>query len=80
MEPKPTYTAAAISGIISCQTCQAPLAERIERDGKPLVRVGNLELYAAHGCCLCGAEWHWTTGDAILSRIIERAKTPLDQV
>lgn len=73
METKAVYIAPPVPAV-SCRACGAPLGQIVEADGRAWLRVGNLYLYAAHGWCQCGREWHWTSTDALLQKILERSK------
>jgi hypothetical protein len=48
------------------------MGELVEIDGCYSLVVGGLTLYATHGACVkCGREFHWTTTDQLLKRILE---------
>jgi hypothetical protein len=69
MEERATYkTAAAQPAVIACPSCSAQLGEVVEISGRAWLRVGSLELYAAHGRCACGIEWHWTSSEQLLKK------------
>jgi len=74
METKADYTAAPPVPAVSCQKCGAQLGYIVNVNDRAWLRVGCLALYAAHGKCQCGQEWHWTSTDALLQKILERAK------
>jgi len=74
METKLEYTAAPPAPAVSCQKCGEQLGLIVDVKGRAWLRIGNLELYAAHGKCQCGQEWHWTSTDALLQKILERSK------
>jgi hypothetical protein len=75
MEPKPVYfTQPAELPAVRCGSCGVTLAQIEEIDGRAWLSIGAVQLYAAHGRCACGAEWHWTSSEALLQKILERAK------
>ena len=73
METKAEYTMAHQTPI-TCPICSATLGEVVEIDGRAWLRIGGLELYAAHGRCRCGGEWHWTASEVLLRKLIEKVK------
>ena len=73
MEDKAVYIAMPALAA-SCPKCTAKLGDIVEINGRAWLRVGGLELYAAHGRCACGAEWHWTSSEVLLQKILERSK------
>ena len=60
--------------LLVCSECSTVLATQVEIDSRPWLVVGGLQLYAAHGRCVCGKEWHWTASEVRLGRIVEQAK------
>jgi hypothetical protein len=62
---------------VSCPECDIEIGTIIEQRGRAWLRVGCLELYAAHGRCgSCGTEWHWTASEMLLKRIVEQSRKP----
>lgn len=62
-----------------CPNCQALIGVEVERNGKTLLQVGDLELTRLHGWHDCPAtgqreQIHWDSADVILRRIIKRRK------
>ena len=42
-------------------------------DGRVWLQIGNVSLYAAHGCCvLCDGEYHWNASDRLLHDLVDR--------
>ena len=56
MEDKPVYITAEKT-LVTCPACAATLGEIVEIDNRAWLRIGGLELYAAHGRGRCGGEW-----------------------
>ena len=60
-----------------CPYCSMLVGVEVERDGKTLLQVGDLELYRLHGWHDCPAtgqreQVHWDSGEVLLRRIIKR--------
>lgn len=73
MENNPTYAAGPGPVLATCPTCGVRLGYLYIVNGRTRLRVGNLELYAAHGICRnCDSEYHWTAGEVMLKRLIEK--------
>lgn len=69
MENKSAFT----TTYVRCSVCDSHIGTVIEVGRRAWLLVGGLRLYAAHGQCPCGAEFHWTAGDVALARLVERA-------
>lgn len=58
------------TGRIFCG-CGQPLAQYVEVAGETLIRLGGLELYAAHGRCgKCTRPYHFSSTERKLERLI----------
>lgn len=79
MEEKSSYETDPYSDLIEqrCPYCSMLIGVEVERDGKTLLQVGDLELYRLHGWHDCPAtgqreQVHWDSGDVLLRRIVRR--------
>lgn len=62
-----------------CPHCDGLIGVEVERNGKTLLQVGDLELTRLHGWHDCPAtgqreQIHWDSADVILRRIIKRRR------
>ena len=79
MEEKANYDSETDSDLIEqrCPYCSMLFGVEVERDGKALLLVGDLELYRLHGWHDCPAtgqreQVHWDSGEVLLRRIVRR--------
>lgn len=77
VEPEPEQTAATppvITRDIRC-ACGATMGKLVEIDGCYSLVVGSVAVYSINGACAkCGRAFHWTTGEQLLKRILERSR------
>jgi hypothetical protein len=76
MEPKGIYRVSVnnTESINPTCACGFVLGERGEAQGKAVLIVGELKLFALHGFCpKCGARVHWTESDDTFKRLMKRA-------
>jgi hypothetical protein len=81
MENQETYETEPDSELIEqrCPYCSMLFGVEVERDGKTLLQVGDLELYRLHGWHDCPAtgqreQVHWDSGEVLLRRIVKRKR------
>jgi hypothetical protein len=65
---------------VTCK-CGLPIGIYVLREGKIWLRVGTLEVYAAHGvCAVCGEQFHWASSDKRLDDLIARVKKMREEI
>lgn len=61
-----------IPRIVECSGCNRKVGELTEIRGQEWLQINGLVVRSLHGVCRgCGAEFHWSTSDRTLAKMVQ---------
>ena len=60
---------------VGCSGC-ASIVGHLTQDDRLKLHGTTITVWAAHGVCSCGTEWHFSSNDAAFTRMVRRSKRP----
>ena len=64
---------------VTCSSCGATIGEYVTEGRQVWLKIGTVKIRHANGICACGQDWHWTSSDRLLERIVEHRRRNTDR-